>query len=317
MSAAVLFIVFNRPELTRRTWERIRAARPAQLFVHADGARSDRPGEAERCAAVRAVIDSVDWPCEVRRRFQAANLGCGRAVAGALDWFFSEVESGLVLEDDCEPEPAFFAYATAMLDRYRHDDRVMHISGTGFAAQAAGAKQGGYSLAPFPLIWGWASWARAWQHYRRELPRVDEIAAVVERHLPRPIDRRYWTAKFLATREGRIDTWDYQWVFALWRRGGLAVTPHFSLITNSGHTEDATHALGAPPNFAPLRMGELDLACLCEEEIPADRFLAAINDRIFHTAVEAPPPRWLAALYRVPGMKRLAWELRSRTQSPA
>lgn len=317
MSVAVLFIVFNRPELTRRTFERIRAARPAHLFVHADGPRPGRPGEAERCAAVRAVIESVDWPCVVHRRFQETNLGCGPAVAGALDWFFGQVESGVVLEDDCEPQPAFFAYAVTMLAKYRDDERVMHISGTGFAPRSGGEASAAYCLAPFPLIWGWASWARAWRHYRRQLPAPGEIATVVRRRLARPADRRYWTEKLLATREGRINTWDYQWVFTLWQRGGLAVTPHFSLIANSGHAEDPTHALGALPAFAPQSTGIVDAARLREEPIPADHFLAAINDRVFRTATEAPPPRWLAALYRIPGVKRLAWELRSRPQSAA
>lgn len=317
MSVAVLFVVFNRPELTRRTFERIRAYKPAQLFVHADGARPDRAGEFERCAAVRAVIDSVDWPCAVHRRFQEANLGCGPAVAGALDWFFSEVESGIVLEDDCEPQPAFFTYAAAMLEKYRDDARVMHVSGTGFAPQSGSGDQSAYCLAPFPLIWGWASWARAWRHYRHQLPDLEEIATVVHHRLSRPADRRYWTEKFTATREGLINTWDYQWVFTLWRQGGVAVTPYFSLVANSGHTDDPTHQLGALPAFAPPLKAELDLTQVREDMFSGDRFLAAINDRVFHTATEAPPPWWVAALYRIPGIKRLAWELRSRPRSLA
>ena len=58
----ILFLIFSHPHLPRRVCERIREARPAQLFVAADGPRAERPGEAGLCAATRRVVDQVDWP---------------------------------------------------------------------------------------------------------------------------------------------------------------------------------------------------------------------------------------------------------------
>ena len=65
MKSPVILIIFNRPQSTLRVFERIREARPQQLFVAADGPRSDVPSDQETCTHVRQIVDMVDWECEV------------------------------------------------------------------------------------------------------------------------------------------------------------------------------------------------------------------------------------------------------------
>ena len=43
----------------------IARVKPSKLFVIADGPRDDHPEDAEKCAASRAIIERVDWECEV------------------------------------------------------------------------------------------------------------------------------------------------------------------------------------------------------------------------------------------------------------
>ncbi|NJK84271.1 MAG: hypothetical protein HC912_11250 [Saprospiraceae bacterium] len=88
----VLFLVFNRPEPTQRVFERIREARPKQLFIAADGPREGKEGEKEKTEAVRKfILNAVDWDCEVKTLFREKNLGCGQAVSQAITWFFEHV----------------------------------------------------------------------------------------------------------------------------------------------------------------------------------------------------------------------------------
>lgn len=70
MRSPILFLVFNRPETTRRVFDAIRAARPPKLYVAADGPRADAAQEAQRCEEVRRIATAVDWPCEVRTLFE-------------------------------------------------------------------------------------------------------------------------------------------------------------------------------------------------------------------------------------------------------
>jgi hypothetical protein len=118
VQSPIVFLIFNRPEETARTFAAIRAVRPARLLVVADGPRAGRRGEEELCRRTRSVIDGVDWPCEVLRNFSGANMGCGRRVASGVDWAFAQVEEAIILEDDCLPDPSFFPYCAELLERW-------------------------------------------------------------------------------------------------------------------------------------------------------------------------------------------------------
>jgi hypothetical protein len=299
LTTPVLFCIFRRSGLVRETFERLRAARPTRLFVHADGPRPSREGEAEECAAARAVTDQIDWPCEVKRLYREENLGCGPAVSSALDWFFSEVEEGIILEDDCLPEPGFFDFAREMLGRYRTEERVMHVAGMGF--EPAGLPPGADAfLSPMPFIWGWATWRRAWRRYRYELPLAEEREKVLRQECPTSQMRDYWRRKFAATADGEIRTWDYQWVYTLWQQGGWAVTPTRSLIRNIGFGAESTHTSAAVDGYAPLATGAKTADFTVDELFDRMTLAREIFDRLFEPMEPAPgierffwKPPWL------------------------
>lgn len=299
MTPPVLFLVFNRPELTRRTFERIRAARPPRLYIHADGPRSDRAGEAERCAATRAAADAVDWPCEVHRLFRTENLGCGPAVAGALDWFFSHEEEGIVLEDDCLPRPGFFPWCATRLAAHRDDPSVFHVSGMGFELSSLPPGAAAFR-SPLPFIWGWASWRRAWTHYRRELPPAAECEPVLRALFEDRRARDFWRDKLDRTRAGEIRTWDYQWCWTLWRHRASAIAPARSLVENLGAGPDSTHTTIGAIGYAPPA-DEAPVGATAAPPAPAA--MREIHRAIFEPS--APPRRLDDFLRRSP----LAWKL--------
>lgn len=238
----VALVVFNRPEPTRRVFERVRAARPRQLLVIADGPRAGRAGEAERCAEVRDIVTNVDWECELLTDFSAVNLGCKRRVSSGLDWVFRTVEEAIVLEDDCVPHPTFFGFCAAMLERYRHDERVAMVAGTNYEHRSD--RPASYLFSRYFAIWGWATWRRAWTSY--DVTMADWPGARargdVNYWYPQPYMRRYMTALFDQVHAGGIDTWDIQWVYACLAAHGLCIVPAANQIANVGyagaHTSD-------------------------------------------------------------------------------
>jgi hypothetical protein len=239
----VLLLIFNRPELTRIVFQRIRALRPTRLFVSADGPRADRAGEAARCEAARAVTEAVDWECGVERRYLPLNLGCGLAVASGITWFFDRVEDGIILEDDVLPDPSFFPFCEALLERYRGHPRVMHISGSNVQL---GRRRGraSYYASRYSHNWGWATWRSAWRHYDFALDRLqafqeaNRIAGIT----PDSLEQRYWLETFEKHRLGLVDNWDAQWMFTVWDRDGVALLPDRNLTSHIGVGPDATHA---------------------------------------------------------------------------
>jgi len=262
LETPVAFLIFNRPGTTGRVFEAIRAARPRRLLVVADGPRPSRPGEAELCRATRAVLERVDWRCEVQTRFSEENLGCRRRISSGLSWVFEQVEEAIVLEDDCLPEPSFFPYCAELLERYRRDERVAFVSGTSYQF---GRRRGPYSyfFSRYPHVWGWAGWRRTWRRYDVDMALWPEArdAGWLEQLHDRRFVRGFWRTMFDDTYAGRVDTWDYQLVFACQAAGALSVTPEVNLVRNVGFGDGATRTtrrnrfaeMPAAPMPFPLR----------------------------------------------------------------
>ncbi|OUC08639.1 hemolytic protein HlpA-like protein, partial [Litorilinea aerophila] len=164
MQTPVIFLIFNRPDTTAQVFAEIAKARPRRLLVVADGPRPHRPDDVEKCSATRAVIERVDWPCEVSCDFAEENLGGRRRISSGLTWAFSQVEAAIVLEDDCLPHPTFFPFCEELLNRYCHDERIMAITGDNFQFGRSRTKYS-YYFSRYFHSWGWATWRRAWQHY--------------------------------------------------------------------------------------------------------------------------------------------------------
>src|SRR5438876_1571704 len=99
LTTPVALIIFNRPETTARVFAEIARARPSKLLLVADGPRLDHPEDVEKCAATRAIVERVNWPCEVLTNFSEANLGCKARVSGGIDWVFNQAEEAIILED--------------------------------------------------------------------------------------------------------------------------------------------------------------------------------------------------------------------------
>lgn len=254
MRSAVLFLVFNRPDTTRRVFEAIRAARPPRLYVAADGPRPGRDAEGALCAEARAIATAIDWPCGLQTLLREQNLGCKRAVSDAIGWFFEHETEGIVLEDDCLPDPSFFAYCDALLERYRDDERVMCISGDNFIS-ALWQPASSYWFSRCVHIWGWATWRRAWRHYDVSMAdwRNGGSADLLAKRFPgAPRQQEHWRQAFDAVSSGRLDTWDYQWVHACWRAGAYSCMPAHNLVTNIGFGAGATHTLDAESRLANL-----------------------------------------------------------------
>ncbi len=235
LNTPVAFLIFNRPEETALVFEEIRKARPPKLLVVADGPREVYPEEAEKCLLTRAIIEKVDWPCEVLKNFSDINLGCGKRVASGLDWVFDTVEEAIILEDDCLPHQDFFSFCEELLIKYRLDDDVMSICGTNFLK---GIKRGevSYYFSSHFHVWGWATWSRAWKKYNYDTYQMTEgkLELILEKVFTHTAEKKFYINMFRQMKSGKIDTWDFQWLFAHLFHDCLTIIPNVNLVSNIG-----------------------------------------------------------------------------------
>jgi hypothetical protein len=69
------------------------------------------------------------------------------------------------------------------------------------------------------------------------------VEGVLDKLFVRKALREFWKGNFDAAASGRIDTWDYQWVYRNLKDDRLAIVPNRNMIENIGFGEGATHTV--------------------------------------------------------------------------
>ena len=249
-----IYILFNRPDFTRRSFAAVRAARPAQLYLIADGPRKNRPEDVQLCREARRVVgEMLDWECDVTYDYSDVNLGCGRRVSSGLTRAFEQLGEAIVVEDDIVPQPSFFEFCTEMLMRYRGDPRIHAISG--FNPIGRFASRDTHVGTLFWSPWGWASWARAWKDYSFDLRAWNSPAVQheIRSHVRNDLYFQWLAHSFNEVLTGKVDTWDFQWLYTMMRQKRFAVASSGNLVENIGFRADATHTTSLLPFVIGLR----------------------------------------------------------------
>jgi hypothetical protein len=282
--SAVLFVIFNRPDTTSRVFTKIRAAKPTRLYIAADAPRADFPDDELLCKQARAVVNTIDWDCEVKTLFREENVGCRAGVSSAATWFFSYEEEGIILEDDCLPAHSFFKFCDTLLEKYRYDTRIRHITGCNLQL---GRRWGGatYYFSNMTHVWGWASWKRVWNNYDTYLGKYNngEVRKQLYNIFEDPLVVDSWAHIFDEVKAGNINAWGYQLDFANFFNNGLTIIPNDNLISNIGFGANAIHTIDENSIYANIPVTEIDeiidpVFFLPEKQ--ADRFVLNHNFNI-------------------------------------
>ena len=227
----ILFLIFNRPHTTIQVFSQIKKMKPTKLYFAADGPRS--PEEKDVCEQTRNIVSAVDWVCDVSTLFRENNLGYGQAISEAIHWFFENEPEGIILEDDCLPSDSFFGFCSYMLEKYRNDERIGHISGSNHQKGIVRG-DGSYYFSMLTSHWGWAGWRRVWKDYDskknpyhlfEKMKRIEQIQALT-------CYKDYWYYRFNI--DGSVYSWNFQYFFLNLINNRLSVVPNANLITNIG-----------------------------------------------------------------------------------
>ncbi len=243
-STPILLIVWRRPKETLEVINSLRKIKPKKLFISCDGPRLGDRKEALKVERTKEVCKKfINWDCEVKWQISDKNLGCKIGVVNAINWFFNNVEEGIILEDDNVAHPDFFMFCQNLLKKYKLDKRVWCISGSNNQDNIMRGT-GSYYFGKIPLIWGWATWKNRWDEYDVGIKNWPNIKSsnILVNIFEDPTEKEYWTNiwdNFYET--GNPDTWDYSWVLTCLLNNALIAIPNKNLINNIGFNSDATH----------------------------------------------------------------------------
>ena len=254
LNTPVLLICFNRADHASQVLAKIVEASPKDLYVFRDHWREDRPGEQEKCEEVRALIEEIGLMNKdiiLHTLYPDHNLGCGPGPMTALNWFFSENEMGIVLEDDAVPHPDFFGYCEELLEKYKDDESVRAIGSMHLDDRTYG--DGSYYFSMMNRTFcAWATWARAWKDfdlYHRNVTRK-QFDRVLKDYGCALRMREYWCDRLAEVQKDAYhnSSWDQQFWMSIWLHHGKGIMPNVNLSTNIGFDATATH--GSDPNSA-------------------------------------------------------------------
>ncbi len=248
MKSPVTLIFFNRPDTLQKVFEKVKEAKPTRLFLVQDGPREGKDDDVEKIQKCRKIVENIDWECEVHTNYSETNLGCGARPQSGITWVLSQVESTIILEDDCVPDMSFFDYCDELLERYKNDERISYISGLNhFEEWDFGDSSYGFTRRG--AISGWATWRRAWEKYDYSVSGINN--AYVEKHIKNILSGEnervaLWKkTNDLVEKNVKISYWDVQWGFVKYSENQLVIVPKYNLISHIGIGVDATHSVGA------------------------------------------------------------------------
>ena len=276
LKTPVLFLVFNRPHLTIKSFEAIRKVKPLKLYVACDGPRPEKKGEEKIVAEVQKIVNQVNWPCKVKTLFQPKNLGCSYGVSNAITWLFKHEEQGIILEDDNLAHPDFFYFCETLLNKYKDNERIATISGDNFQN---GNKRGEatYYFSKYFHGWGWATWRREWKFYDKKIkfwPQWKQSNDWINQ-FPEKVERQYWENIFNVVHETDLDSMAYPFLASIMYRGKLNILPNVNLVSNIGYGDDATHTKKAnnqESNIQTQSLGKIIHPKLIEINYDADKY---------------------------------------------
>ena len=253
IKSPVALFVFNRPDVTRRVFEQVRMAKPENLFVVVDGPRNE--ADKQKTDQVKKIVENVDWKCQVFKNYSDTNMGCDVRIATGINWVFQNVDRAIFLEDDCLPHPSFFRFCDELLEKYKNDPKIMHISGDNF--QHENKKficNESYYFSRISQSWGWATWKRAWLLQDKDMKRWPETKSsnLLGKIFHDKAIVAYWEDLLQKFYDKKRINWDGQWTFACFVNNGLCIMPKVNLISNIGFGDGATHTRQHNHKFSNL-----------------------------------------------------------------
>lgn len=267
LKTPVVLFAFNRPDITERVFDEIKKAKPEKLFLVLDGHRNE--ADKQKCDAVKKILENVDWECDVHRNYSNINMGCDPRVASGIDWVFQNADRAIFFEDDCLPHQSFFRFCDELLEKYKDDKEIMHISGDNFQDGNGRFKcEESYYFSAISQSWGWASWRRAWQLYDADMKRWPEFKR--ENKFKKIFRNKavitYWDTLLQKFYDKKRINWDGRWTFACFANGGLSIMPRVNLISNIGFGNNATHTKQQKHKFNSLPTYPVDFPLIHPKE---------------------------------------------------
>lgn len=239
--APIALFVYNRPQHTERTLKFLQQnslATESRLFVFSDGAKT--PADEAKVAEVRDLLKTIDGFKSVKIIIRKENMGLANSIIDGVSSLVKTYKQVIVLEDDLIISPHTLTYFNEALNRYRNNEKVMHIGAYMYPLKDNQLPETFFYRAA--TSWGWATWERAWQHFE---PNIDTLISQFDNKKKHAFSientMNFWK-QMRDFKNGKNNSWAIRWYASIFLKGGLTLNPAQSLVNNIGHDGTGIHS---------------------------------------------------------------------------
>jgi len=239
--APIALFVYNRPQHTQRTIKFLQQnelAAESRLYIFSDGAKTSN--DDEKVAEVRAIINKTEGFKSVKVIERKENAGLANSVIAGVTQLINDYGQVIVFEDDLVTSPHTLTYFNDALNRYRNEEKVMHIGAYMYPLKSESLPQSFFYRAA--TSWGWATWASAWAHFEPNIDTLlNQFDAKKKSAFSIENSMNFWK-QMQEFKKGKNNSWAIRWYASIFLKDGLTLNPAQSLVNNIGHDGTGVHS---------------------------------------------------------------------------
>ena len=282
----VLLCAYSRLEEFIVILERLVALKIQTIYVNIDGSTDKEILHIH--AIMMEKIEEIkknNSDVKIYVRQTKSNLGSAVSMISAMDWFFSQVEFGIILEDDLLINSDFIRFVEWAKVSFQSNESVWIISGSNFFSNdmELGNK---IQFPMYPITWGWATWAEKWILIRASILSDQNQ---VNKKMPFRV-KKFWLTGAKRCRLGLIDAWDIPLAYFMRGNSKFSVVPPRNLVSNIGFTNLATHTnLNEFPLGLELENLNIDFEFITSREFDVNhsqKYSKALEERVYKITIK-------------------------------
>lgn len=253
---SILLVISSPNETIRRIYNELQQIEPQRLYLFYNAPANE--GYRNYYEKIQSIFNTIQWKCKLKIFCNKTNLGYDATMLKAAGWFFRSEMEGIVLDGRSIPPPGFFAFCSCMLEKYRYDERIGHVSSWDFLRpnKRMKIKDSYYFSKLINVSSAWASWRRVWKNMKTQLKTFNSFKKLkiiddIPSHKP------FQFSWFYIYKQEEY--WDDKYEYINLINNRLSVVPDFSCISfDKYELSEITHpALMVSPLMEELRFQEL------------------------------------------------------------
>ena len=247
--APIAFFCFNRADKTKLVLDALAVnnfASESEIFIFCDGPRNIKDLAAIK--EVHQVIESEKRFKKIHITKREINHGSQFSIIYGINSVLENHDRVIVIEDDIITSKDYLNFTNRALEFYENDKNIWCVSGFNYPKNLItfpkNYQEDIFFVRAKNSSWGWGTWRDRWQQIDFEVKDYPEF--VKNKKLVKEFNRAGGNMADMLRmqKQGRINTWDIQMTYAMFKNNAYTIHSLKPLTKNIGFDQSGTHTVG-------------------------------------------------------------------------